>query len=700
MRSLVVIFLLLSPTFRADCYELHWSDLEIEIRRTEHGVPHIKAKTLRGVAFGLAYCEMEDYGKDVVEPLIRSRGELALLKGYEGVESDFINKFAYERVLETYHLQEEDTRQMLEGFAAGVNYFLEEHRETYNEYVGWQFTGYDVAAVTTTVFTPASGRSVVRELLRKKQVRDSLANARGEGSNAWAFGPERTVSGKAVLFRNPHLNWDAGYYEAHLMVEGRLNFYGDFRIGGLFAIVCGFNDRLGWSTTNNDPDLDEVYALPADPDKSDHYILDGVSMPVSRKQLTVSFKNGHAQGMETREFLFTAFGPVILRQDGQIWILKRAGDGEYRRGDQFLQMMQSRSLAEWKSAMRLQAVTQSNFTYADADGNIYYVWNALTPDFPIPSGGDSMAVPIKSIGEIWHRYIAYDSLPQLLNPKGGYLHNENDPFHFTNLNEILLPEKFPASFPRPMLRQRSQHSLSLIHNTEKFSLEQIIALKHSMKMVLADQVKQDLLMAIQSNKPGKEMQQVALLLRKWDNTASAESRAGVLFEQWWSLYSKAMKGKELYRVPWNAEQPMATPRGLADSKVAFSTLQAAVEEVKKKYGHWDVPWGEINRLRQGEVDLPASGCPGNLGCFRVLWFEDTPDGKRRIRGGDGWQLVVEFSDPPKAYSVLAYGQSNNPKSEYHSSQAALFAGSGMKPVAFKESDIEAYTIKRLVITEK
>ena len=30
--------------------------------------------------------------------------------------------------------------------------------------------------------------------------------------------------------RNPHLSWDAGYYEAHITVPGKVNFYGDFRI--------------------------------------------------------------------------------------------------------------------------------------------------------------------------------------------------------------------------------------------------------------------------------------------------------------------------------------------------------------------------------------------------------------------------------------------------------------------------------------
>ncbi|MGD2217246.1 MAG: penicillin acylase family protein [Gemmatimonadales bacterium] len=73
--------------------------------------------------------------------------------------------------------------------------------------------------------------------------------------------PSRTKSGNAVLVRNPHLDWEAGYYEAQVTVPGIINFYGDFRVGYPLFYNGGFNENLGWATTNNYPDLDEIYAL-------------------------------------------------------------------------------------------------------------------------------------------------------------------------------------------------------------------------------------------------------------------------------------------------------------------------------------------------------------------------------------------------------------------------------------------------------
>ena len=56
-------------------------------------------------------------------------------------------------------------------------------------------------------------------------------------------------------------------------------------------------------------------------------------------------------------------------------------------------------------------------------------------------------------------------------------------------------------------------------------------------------------------------------------------------------------------------------------------------------------------------------------------------------------FAVEFGKTIKAYSILAYGQSNNPENPHFSDQAALFADNKMKKVAFSEKDIKK-TLKK------
>jgi acyl-homoserine-lactone acylase len=78
----------------------------------------------------------------------------------------------------------------------------------------------------------------------------------------------------------------------------------------------------------------------------------------------------------------------------------------------------------------------------------------------------------------------------------------------------------------------------------------------------------------------------------------------------------------------------------------------------------------------------------------VLTYATAPDGKLVATGSDGWILAVEFDDQPRAYSVLAYGESSKPSSPYFSDQAAMFARAQLKKVVWLEPDVEAQTIRR------
>ncbi|MEX0892463.1 MAG: penicillin acylase family protein, partial [Gemmatimonadota bacterium] len=298
---------------------------------------------------------------------------------------------------------------------------------------------------------------------------------------------------------------------------------------------------------------------------------------------------------------------------------------------------------------------------------------------------------------VWTRQVPFDSLPQLLNPEGGYLHNSNDSPHYANLNHILA-DTFAFHVEPPRLRLRSQHSLELLHNDRVFSLEDVVRTKHSMRMLLADRVKDDLISAVRaagvSSERTDDAAQALQMLVRWDNTAASHSRGAVLFEAWWNRYRSLLDGAEPYAVAWSREAPVTTPRGLAEPARAAEAFTWAVQETARRYGAWDVVWGDVHRVRRGDVDVPVSGCGGALGCFRVLNFETAEDGRRVVDGGDGWVIAVEFGNEPRAYSVLAYGQSPDPDSRWHDDQAAMFAANRMKRVRWTEADIAAGTVLR------
>lgn len=693
---------------------------QVEIIRTEHGVPHIRAANLRAAGYALAWIQCEDYGNSTPMAILGASGRSASVMGVERLESDLFVRRGRIAADKKYLLLSKDVRDVYEGFAAGVNRYVELHMADFSAYMPTDFTGRDVAATEIIPIATRKVNNFLNKINPQPTPRPTppAGGAEGDvdtsndGSNAWAFAPSRTRSGKAILLRNPHLQWTAGYYEAHMTVPGVVDFYGDFRIGGPFAVIGGFSKYLGFSTTNNSQDLDQIYSLDVDPSAADHYLFDGRSVPMTRELVQAQFRNGDGLSTETREFWSTPLGPVIYRAGGKIYVFKYACDGDNRGGEQFLRMMRAKTLAEWKEAMKMRARPTSNFTYADTKGNIFFVWNAALPLLPHAPVDETTAIPAKKTSDVWTKYVPFDELPQVLNPPGGYIHNENNSPHFTNVRGGINTKNTYPNFEEPELSLRGQLALQLVSGDEKFSLEDVIRLKHSYRMLLPDRVKSDLVTAVKATNPTGDVAAGLALLESWDNTASPESRGSTLFELWWQIYSvwqpwnpatadgkreatgtRYADNRRFARV-WSVDDPLNTPKGLADTARAVQSFTYAVAETKRRYGSFDVTWGDVHRVRRGTVDVPVGGCSNDLGCFRILGFAREQDGKFAANSGDGWILAVEFGDTPRAFSVLAYGESRLSSSPWFSDQAAMFAKGELKKVAFTERDINAGTVKR------
>ncbi len=675
---------------------------QVEIIRTAHGVPHIRAENLQAGGYALGWLQCEDYGDVTPTRLWATRGQTARVNGRGSVDADFNTLRERERAIETYHLLEPETRDFYEGFAAGVNRYIELNRGAFAPHIPADFTGYDVATLHIGDGPPAARtRRLLAPLTEPTDPTDptdpmdptDLLDPE-EGSNAWAFAPSRTQSGRAILLRNPHLAWNAGYYEAHLTVPGVMDFYGDFRIGGPLGVIGGFNRYLGWSTTNsNSGDRTEMYALEVDASDRTRYRLDGASLPISSVTRTVDYLVDGALQTEHRTFESTPLGPVVHRTDAAVYVARTAGDGEFRAGEQFLKLMRARSLNEWMRVMQMRALVSQNYTYADRAGNILTLWNASLPLLPHPMG-DDRAIPARSLRDVWTQLVPFEALPITKNPGGGYVHNENDSPHFANARPPVNLVNAYDNIEPPSLRLRSQRAIQLIDNNRKLTLQDVIRLKHDYRMLLADRVKPDLLRALSSTTPTGHVAEGLQVLRRWNNSVAPDSRGGVLFEIWWSRYSQGLTEAQRYAVPWQQDDPVRTPRGLADPARATDAFAWAVDEVIRRHGALDVPWGDVHRVRRGDVDVPVGGCPGALGCFRVLGYQRQDDGKMAANTGDGWVLAVEFTDVPRAWSVLAYGQSSKPESPWYASQAAMFARGELKRVAFTERDIERSAVIR------
>ena len=688
----------------------------VEIHRTEYGIPHVLADDLKAMGFGLGYVQSEDYGASIAVAMMASRGVLARHLGAEELNADFAARETHARAVETFHRLDPRAQQVYLGFAEGVNHYIRLHPDEYPPWVAPDFTGVNALARDVQGWSRGDAARFVANL-RAAEAGGGAdeGNREGtaprpepdhfllDGSNAWAFHGSRTESGRTILLRNPHLRWDGDhnllerpsgltYYEAHVRVPGVIDFYGDFRIGTAFGIIGGFNPALGWATTNNYPTLSQVYRLDAHPTLADHAVLDGRPLPLTRRDATVDYRTADGGiGLETRTTWRTAHGPVIHRTDEHIHVLKDPRDGEFRRGEQFLRMMMAGSLDEWLDVMRMRAHPTSNFTYADRDGNIAHYYNARLPLLPHPVTGDT-AAHAASAGDIWSQLVPWEDLPIYLNPPGGYVQQANDPPDYTNLNVPMDRDTVPPNLPEPRLRLRSQLSLDLAAGRgERLSLEEVMRRKHSPRMPMAERTVDDLVAAAGED---AALGEAAAVLAAWDRTAAAASRGGVLFERWAGEHFGGAPDSLRWRVRWDPERPAETPLGLGDPVAARDALGAAAASLARDGIALDARWGDVHRVVRADVDVPVSGCPPTLGCFRTLSFETLEDGRRAANRGDAWVLLVEFGDVPSAYTVLAYGQTARTDSPHFADQAAMFARGEMKRVAWTEEDIRRTTIRR------
>ena len=688
---------------------------KVLIRRDTFGIPHILAKTEEAAAFGFGYAQAEDHCLTIVRRLVVARGEMAKHTG-QGVESDFLvgrfDSLAVSR--QNFGQLDPLMQRIFNAYAAGLNHYISKHRQ---ELPAWipTFDGVDVLANARAGSVSSAIDAATIRALRAKYPADPPASTGEEtqtdqhgdqltretelaGSNAFALSGSRTTSGKPILLGNPHLNWSSLYWEAQVTVPGKINFFGS-TLAGLPVLRAGFNEHLGWVTTNNNPDQEDVYTLRLDPNKPDHYLFEGQSLPINKKEVTVEIKSPDGGSkIERRTYEQSHLGPIILRTKDRAFAYRSTQLESFRHLEGFYRLSKTRKLRDWVKVMKLGLLNYSNFTYADRDGNILYQWNAHIPVRVDDGTSYELDVPGDTGKYLWRGLHKFEEFPRLQNPSGGYVQNCNNPPWFTSLKNPIDPTGFKSYFERGELALRPQLALELIESRQTFSLDDVKRLKFNTRMLVADRLKPDLIKSIKAvPNPSDYLLSGLALIEAWDNTASAPAKGAVLFQRFVDTYTRAVK--KPYAVEWNRQNPASTPSGIADSSLAVRHFEEAVKWTRETYGSEAVAWGEVHRFRFRDIDLPGDGVTGAYGSFRVVGFRETNDGKRvagwlspdepLVGFGDGWVIVVEFTKPISAYSVLAYGQTTNSSSKHSSDQIGLFANHEYKRVWFTEAEIKA-----------
>ena len=87
-------------------------------------------------------------------------------------------------------------------------------------------------------------------------------------------------------------------------------------------------------------------------------------------------------------------------------------------------MIRARNFAQWRKAASHCAIPLFNIAYADREGNVFYAYGGSIPvrdpafDWTAPVDGSDPHTE-------WKGYFRFDQLPQVFNPKSGYVQNCN-----------------------------------------------------------------------------------------------------------------------------------------------------------------------------------------------------------------------------------------------------------------------------------
>ncbi|MBQ5947569.1 penicillin acylase family protein [Massilia sp. ST3] len=681
----------------------------VSILRDKWGIPHVFGKTDADAVFGMIYAQAEDDFNRVELNYINALGRLAEIEGEKEIWRDLRMKMYIqpESMKAKYAASPAWLQQLMNAFADGLNWYLHTHPEVkpklitrFEPWMALAFSegsiGGDIESIDLKELERFYGKRPAPALA-------ALGAAKGfdpepRGSNGFAIAPRLTKGGHALLMINPHTSF---YFrpEVHMVSEEGLNAYGAVTWGQFF-IYQGFNDRLGWMHTSGGGDvIDEYLETVRERDGKFVYQYGDGERPVRAVPIVLPYKTASgAMASRTVTAYFTHHGPVVRAQDGK-WVAVKMMDEPLKALTQSYTRTKARNYDAFYKAMELRTNSSNNTVYADADGNIAYFHGNFIPrrdprfDWSKPVDGSNPATEWQGLHEI------KDTIT-LFNPASGYISNTNNwPFSSAGASSPKRQDYPDYMWSLPE-NARGRHAERVLKDAKDFTVDSLIAAAYDSHLTAFEPLLPQLFKdydALPADDPRKAGlgEQVAVL-RNWDLRYAAASVPTSLAIYW---------GQDMVAQHGARARAQGTPAvdyitSSLNGEERLASLARASSKLQADFGDWRTPWGEINRFQRisGAVDQQyddskpswpvafASANWGSLASFGMVAKQKT----KRIYGdrGNSFVAAVEFGPRVRAKSILAGGQSGDPRSPHFSDQAEMYSRGEFKDVLFYKEDIE------------
>lgn len=398
-----------------------------EITRTEYGIPHVVAEDWGSLGYGHGYVFAQDNYCVLMEEVIRAGGQsLEQLGEANGSEqTDFIfsliNNNSDGQLEEKYISQQPDyVVELVEGYAAGFNRFLEEtgvenlaEGEPNCRNASWvrDITAIDLWKYFRRIQLQGStDQGIVRQAILDATGPDTLSPSRPArpsaapdlaslvspdlGSNGIALGRDATQTGTGMLLGNPHQPWRGvgSFYQVHLTIPGEYDAMGA-ALKGFPKIAIGFNKDLAWTHTVSVASRFTLFELTLNPDNPMQYQVDGEMKDITAEtvSINVTLEDG---SIETREHTFYHWEHGLIvnlksaaaqidpgfaalfdgwpTSSGTIYALRDANIDNLRGIEMWVKIGQSSNIQELTEALALIGNPLFHTLAADRNGDMFY----------------------------------------------------------------------------------------------------------------------------------------------------------------------------------------------------------------------------------------------------------------------------------------------------------------------------------------
>jgi acyl-homoserine-lactone acylase len=618
------------------------------------------------------------------ELMAACKGYLGEINGKDGIVADLGIKYMgladfvdsnYEKDVEG------DFKTYIESFVAGVNAYAALHPKEVLLKKLFPVTPQDVLVGYMLGNVQISGSGGDLQRILNGRISRSMKSNFPKGSNAIAFSSNKTTDGKTYLAINSHQPLEGWYswYEAHLSSEEGLEIIGGTFAGGI-TMFCGANQNLGWGHTVNHADFSDVFKLTVNTTE-DAYLIDNEWLPLTKKKIKSKVKVlGFLKIPISKTMYYTQYGPTFKTDEGFFAWRFMAGQ-TLKMAEQWLKMNKATNLEEFKSALEMRGIVSTNIVYADREDNIFYIsngsilkrdpqykWNEVLP-------GNTSATLGK--GEMYE----LDELPQVLNPKSGWVFNTNNtPFTSTatdeNPKETVLNDVLGYQETGDE-NNRSMRFLELMEeHSGKVSYEDFKRIKYDQQYPAEfRRIRGVDVRSLFKIKPSDypQVSKEIELIQNWNRNTDVESEGATMF----------------LATVYNMNELRSN--SISREVLLVKSLQEASKELVENFGSINVPLGRFQRHSRGEVSLPMGGAPDVLA---AIYSEKQKDGTYRPIGGESYIELVRFSkNGVEIESINAYGNAEELENPFATSQMSHFTKQKLKKMTFDKEEVLAKAIK-------